>query len=69
MRGEADAARRCGCATTMTGCTRASPADEIARAMFDAVEQARCEALGARRMAGVARQSRRPDRARCAPIR
>jgi cobaltochelatase CobT len=32
---------------------RAAPADEIARAVFDAAEQARVEALGARGMAGV----------------
>jgi cobaltochelatase CobT len=32
---------------------RAAPADEIARAVFNAVEQARVEALGARAMAGV----------------
>jgi len=30
------------------------PADETARAAFEALEQARCEAIGARRMAGVA---------------
>jgi cobaltochelatase CobT len=32
---------------------RAAPGDEIARAVFDAAEQARVEALGARAMAGV----------------
>ncbi|HEV2866954.1 MAG TPA: cobaltochelatase subunit CobT [Allosphingosinicella sp.] len=32
---------------------RGAPADEAARAVFDAAEQARCEALGARAMAGV----------------
>ena len=32
---------------------RAAPADDIARAVFNAVEQARIEALGARAMAGV----------------
>ena len=32
---------------------RCAPADETARAVFDAAEQARCEALGARAMAGV----------------
>src|SRR4051812_1489762 len=32
---------------------RAAPADEIARAVFDAAEQARVEGLGARSMAGV----------------
>ena len=32
---------------------RAAPADDVARAVFDAVEQARVEALGARNMAGV----------------
>ncbi|HEX8621286.1 MAG TPA: cobaltochelatase subunit CobT [Allosphingosinicella sp.] len=32
---------------------RGAPADEIARAVFDAVEQARVEALGARAMEGV----------------
>jgi cobaltochelatase CobT len=32
---------------------RSAPADETARAVFDAAEQARCEALGARAMAGV----------------
>ena len=37
---------------------RIAPADASARAVFDAVEQARVEALGARGMAGRARQSR-----------
>jgi len=32
---------------------RHAPGDELARAVFDAAEQARCEALGARSMAGV----------------
>src|SRR5687767_13639842 len=32
---------------------RGAPADDTARAVFDAAEQARCEALGARSMAGV----------------
>src|SRR3954465_7942634 len=32
---------------------RSAPADEIARAVFDAAEQARVEALGARAMEGV----------------
>jgi cobaltochelatase CobT len=32
---------------------RAAPADDVARAVFDAAEQARVEALGARGMAGV----------------
>src|SRR5688572_32059508 len=32
---------------------RAAPADEIARSVFDAAEQARVEALGARGMAGI----------------
>jgi len=32
---------------------RVAPADDTARAVFDAAEQARCEALGARSMAGV----------------
>jgi cobaltochelatase CobT len=32
---------------------RSAPTDETARAVFDAAEQARCEALGARAMAGV----------------
>jgi len=32
---------------------RGAPSDETARAVFDAAEQARCEALGARSMAGV----------------
>jgi cobaltochelatase CobT len=32
---------------------RNAPGDEVARAVFDAAEQARCEALGARSMAGV----------------
>ncbi|MGN6551732.1 MAG: cobaltochelatase subunit CobT, partial [Pararhizobium sp.] len=34
--------------------TAMAPAGADARAIFDAVEQARCEAIGARRMAGVA---------------
>ncbi|HEX8063017.1 MAG TPA: cobaltochelatase subunit CobT, partial [Allosphingosinicella sp.] len=33
--------------------SRGAPADEVARAVFDAVEQARVEALGARAMTGV----------------
>jgi cobaltochelatase CobT len=33
--------------------SRQAPADDVARAVFDAAEQARCEALGARSMAGV----------------
>ncbi len=33
---------------------REAPRGDIARAVFDAIEQARCEALGARRMVGVA---------------
>ena len=46
--------RRCGCATTMPALhRRGAPADEVARAVFDAAEQARVEALGARGMAGV----------------
>src|SRR5690606_5668722 len=32
---------------------RGAPGDEVARAVYDAAEQARCEALGARSMAGV----------------
>jgi cobaltochelatase CobT len=32
---------------------RGAPADDVARAVFDAAEQARCEALGSRSMAGV----------------
>ena len=32
---------------------RGAPADAVARAVFDAVEQARIEAIGARAMAGV----------------
>src|SRR5918993_40283 len=32
---------------------RGAPADDLARAVFDAAEQARCEALGARSMEGV----------------
>ncbi|MBX3560501.1 MAG: cobaltochelatase subunit CobT [Sphingomonas sp.] len=32
---------------------KGAPGDEVARAVFDAAEQARCEALGARSMAGV----------------
>jgi len=33
--------------------TRGAPADDVARAVYDAAEQARCEALGARSLAGV----------------
>ena len=33
--------------------SRGAPADEVARTIFDAVEQVRCEALGARGMDGV----------------
>ena len=55
--------RRGGAASsgiTMRRCTRrGAPADEVARAVFDAAEQARVEALGARAMDGRARQSRR----------
>ena len=46
---------RCGSPVTTGKCTAAcSPAAEQARAVFEAVEQARVEAIGARRMAGVA---------------
>jgi cobaltochelatase CobT len=53
LRGEADAMalnRRYHDAETHA---RRMPAGSIARRIFDTVEQARCEALGARRMAGV----------------
>jgi cobaltochelatase CobT len=43
---------------------RSAPADDIARSVFDAVEQARVEALGARGMAGV-----RSNLARAAEMR
>ena len=39
-----------------------APADEVARAVFDAAEQARVEALGARSMAGVRANLRRARR-------
>ena len=46
--------RRCGCAITTPGSMRAiAPADADARAVFDALETARVEALGARAMGGV----------------
>ena len=50
--------RRCGgAAAPAPQCRRSTPrhapADEVARAVFDAAEQARVEALGARGMAGV----------------
>jgi cobaltochelatase CobT len=50
--------------------TRAAPADEIARSVFDAAEQARVEALGARGMEGIrANLSRAVDmRMRTDPI-
>ena len=45
----------CGCAiTTPRSMPGALPSGETARAIFEGVEQARVEALGARRMAGVA---------------
>ena len=45
---------RSGCATTMPAPrARTRPADAEARAVFDALETARVEALGARAMAGV----------------
>ena len=45
----------CACAITTTPCTAAGlPGSPLARAVFEAVEQARVEALGARRMTGVA---------------
>ena len=49
---------------------RSAPADEVARAVFDAAEQARVEALGARAHGRGARQSRAADRdAAARPIR
>ena len=55
--------RRRGAAAAPPQCRRCTrrgaPADEIARAVFDAAEQARVEALGARAHGRGARQSRR----------
>ena len=46
---------RCGSpATTMRSIARHAPQNPAARALFDAVEQARVEAIGSRRMEGVA---------------
>ena len=54
---------RCGCAITTTGFTRRSaPVDPDARAVFDALETARVEALGARAMGGVRDNLARADR-------
>src|SRR5689334_5952203 len=54
VRGQADAmALRLACHDAATH-RRLSPQSDQARGVFDAVEQARCEAIGARRMAGVA---------------
>ena len=53
-RGFADAAALQAPPPQCRRCTpRDAPADEVARAVFDAAEQARVEALGARGMAGV----------------
>ena len=38
------------------------PAGEMARELYDAMETARCEAVGARDMPGTAYQYRRQDR-------
>jgi cobaltochelatase CobT len=55
VRGQADAmALRLACHDAATH-RRLSPQSDQARGVFDAVEQARCEAIGARRMAGVAK--------------
>ena len=54
---------RCGSpATTRQSIAACTPAGQQARAVFDAVEQARVEAIGARRMDGVAEQPRRDAR-------
>jgi cobaltochelatase CobT len=48
---------------------RRSPGDEVARAVFNAAEQARVEALGARAMAASRRTSRASPKAGCARTR
>jgi cobaltochelatase CobT len=54
LRGQADAmALRLACHDSHMH-RRLAPQSDQARSVFDAVEQARCEAIGARRMAGVA---------------
>ncbi|MEN3931578.1 cobaltochelatase subunit CobT [Microvirga sp. W0021] len=54
LRGYADSlALRLACHDTATH-QKLAPADPLARAVFDAVEQARVEALGTRRLAGTA---------------
>ena len=54
VRGHADS-MRCGSPATTPRCIAACmPAGQQARAVFEAVEQARVEAIGARRMEGVA---------------
>jgi len=45
--------------------TKLQPVGGTARAVFEAVEQARCEALGARRMDGIARNLRAALEERC----
>ena len=52
-RGFADAAALRLRTTMRSSTPRNAPGDEVARAVFDAAEQARVEALGARGMAGV----------------
>jgi cobaltochelatase CobT len=55
VRGQADAmALRLACHDQAVH-RRLSPQSDQARSVFDAVEQARCEAIGARRMTGVAK--------------
>ena len=62
MRGHADAlALRLACHDNDIH-RRLAPEAQAARAVFESVEQARVEAIGARRMAGVAEQSRRDAR-------
>ena len=65
VRGEADAAAlKLRHHNVVVHARRAPPGAE-ARGMFDALEQVRCEALGARRMAGVAANLAAVTEARC----
>ncbi len=65
VRGEADAAALKLRHHDVALHTRRAPANAEARGMFDALEQVRCEALGARHMSGVAANLAAVTEARC----
>ena len=54
VRGQADAMALCLACHDVSVHRRLAPQNDQARSVFDAVEQARCEAIGSRRMTGVA---------------